>query len=60
MLNLKLLGMMNHLTSIHLGCCTFINLLLTLTFVVVETKDGTISVASAFAAHQEGNTKLVS
>ena len=27
----------------------------TIWFVVVETKDGTISMASAFAAHQEGN-----
>lgn len=26
--------------------------------VVVEANDGTISVASAFAAHQQGNTKL--
>lgn len=26
---------------------------------VVETKDGTISVASAFAAHQEGNYNLI-
>lgn len=29
-------------------------------FIVLEAKDGTISVASAFSGHQEGNFKVVS
>lgn len=28
-------------------------------FIVIEAKDGTISVAAAFAGHQEGNVSIV-
>jgi len=40
----------------HLLRCVYVFFFLFLILSVVETKDGTVSVASAFAGHQEGNS----